>query len=155
MLFASQPLSDPWDLLSQSSSTFLLLLQKGSSARPLHSDVWHHCEHFMECRPADKVMTGKWPGVRSWWVSGVAIPPSKLASSQSLHLDWLVLTQGFCFFSKIIFASHPLKSEFSIYIRVNNYTIIHWLHKASCKLTLTGKLWSKKLLIKLYRDLAV
>lgn len=55
----------------------------------LHSYVWHHCDHFMECRAPDKVMTGKWLDVRSGWVSGVATPD--IASSQSLHLAWLVL----------------------------------------------------------------
>ena len=78
------------ELLSQIPAT--------TEKAPVHSYVWHHCEHFMECRTSDKVMTGKWLDVRSWWVSGVAIPPS---SSQSLHLPWLVLMHLLLIFSMI------------------------------------------------------
>ena len=42
----------------------LLNARPNSRVQVVHSYVCHHCEHFVECRTSDKVMTGKWLDVK-------------------------------------------------------------------------------------------
>ena len=42
----------------------LLNARSNSRVQVVHSYVCHHCEHFVECRTSDKVMTGKWLDVK-------------------------------------------------------------------------------------------
>ena len=63
----------------------LLNARPNSRVQVVHSYVCHHCEHFVECRTSDKVMTGKWLDVKLVSIWGrdpsilLTISPSPMA----------------------------------------------------------------------------